>query len=86
VHGELSIQIKPENIDDIVKILSMFKMADGVGFEPTMGFHPCRFSRPVHSTALPPIRVGNRISPDEKEIKPQSTNRCGFSHMIAFYA
>ena len=31
-------------------------MADGVGFEPTMGSHPCRVSRPVHSTALPPIR------------------------------
>ena len=31
-------------------------MADGVGFEPTMGDNPCRFSRPVHSTTLPPIR------------------------------
>ena len=30
-------------------------MADGVGFEPTKGLHPCRFSRPVHSTALPPV-------------------------------
>ena len=30
-------------------------MADGVGFEPTKGFHPCRFSRPVLSTAQPPI-------------------------------
>ena len=25
-------------------------------FEPTKGFHPCWFSRPVHSTALPPLR------------------------------
>ena len=32
-------------------------MAEEVGFEPTMGFHPCRFSRPVHSTALPPLRL-----------------------------
>ena len=32
-------------------------MADGVGFEPTKGFHPCRFSRPVLSTAQPPIRL-----------------------------
>ena len=23
-----------------------------MGFEPTKGLHPCRFSRPVHSTAL----------------------------------
>ena len=36
------------------------KMADGVGFEPTMGLHPCRFSRPVHSTALPSLRICNR--------------------------
>ena len=32
-------------------------MAERVGFEPTKGFHPCWFSRPVHSTALPPLRV-----------------------------
>ena len=31
--------------------------ADGVGFEPTKGLHPCRISSPVHSTALPPIRL-----------------------------
>ncbi len=31
-------------------------MAERVGFEPTKGSHPCRFSRPVHSTALPPLR------------------------------
>ena len=28
-----------------------------VGFEPTMELPPCRFSRPVHSTALPPVQV-----------------------------
>ncbi len=32
------------------------KVADGVGFEPTGGFHLRRFSRPVPSTARPPIR------------------------------
>ena len=32
-------------------------MADGVGFEPTEGFHLRRFSRPVLSTAQPPIRL-----------------------------
>lgn len=31
-------------------------MADGVGFEPTKELPPCRFSRPVPSTARPPIR------------------------------
>ena len=32
-------------------------MAEKVGFEPTRGLHPCRFSRPVHSTALPLLRA-----------------------------
>lgn len=31
-------------------------MAEGVGFEPTVGFHLRWFSRPVHSTALSPFR------------------------------
>ncbi len=31
-------------------------MAEGVGFEPTKAVKPCRFSRPVHSTALPALR------------------------------
>jgi len=40
--------------------------ADGVGFEPTSRFRDCRFSRPVHSTALPPVRRGRRwFRPDE---------------------
>jgi hypothetical protein len=34
-------------------------MADEVRFELTMGSHPRRFSRPVHSTALPLIRLMN---------------------------
>ena len=32
-------------------------MADGVRFELTNSVKSRRFSRPVHSTALPPIRV-----------------------------
>ena len=32
-------------------------MAEGEGFEPSMDSRPCRFSRPVHSTALPPLRA-----------------------------
>ena len=31
-------------------------LADGVGFEPTRRSHACRFSRPVPSTARPPIQ------------------------------
>ncbi len=30
--------------------------AEGEGFEPPKGVNPCRFSRPVHSTALPPLQ------------------------------
>jgi hypothetical protein len=36
-------------------------MADGVGFEPTEGFHLRRFSRPVLSTAQSPIQQLNFI-------------------------
>ena len=32
-------------------------MAEGVGFEPTVGIHPQRFSRPSHSAALAPFRL-----------------------------
>ena len=31
-------------------------MAEEVGFEPTEGVNPRRFSRPVHSTTLPLLR------------------------------
>ena len=31
-------------------------MAEGEGFEPPVHFRARRFSRPVHSTALPPLR------------------------------
>ena len=36
------------------------EMAERVGFEPTDGINRRRFSRPVHSTALPPLRMGTR--------------------------
>ena len=32
------------------------QMAEGVGFEPTERSHAQRFSRPPHSTTLPPLR------------------------------
>ena len=35
----------------------LLQQTDGVGFEPTSDFRRCRFSRPVHSTALPPIQT-----------------------------
>jgi hypothetical protein len=38
-----------------VKTATNEGVADGVGFEPTRSLHPCRFSRPVPSTARPPI-------------------------------
>ena len=31
-------------------------MAEEEGFEPSEDFHPRWFSRPVHSTTLPPLR------------------------------
>ena len=36
-------------------IHGFYKMAEGRGFEPRKGLHPCWFSRPVHSTALPTL-------------------------------
>ncbi len=33
------------------------EMAEEVGFEPTVDFHLRRFSRPVHSTTLPLLRL-----------------------------
>ena len=41
-------------------------LADGEGFEPPDPFQGRRFSRPMQSTTLPPIRVGepdNRLRP-----------------------
>ena len=35
-------------------------MAEGVGFEPTNGLPHCRFSRPMLSTAQPPLQ-GNEL-------------------------
>ncbi len=35
------------------------RLAEREGFEPSRDVNPCRFSRPVHSTALPPLRTQN---------------------------
>ena len=39
----------------MIVCLGMHKMAEGQGFEPWMGVNPCRFSRPVLSTAQPTL-------------------------------
>ena len=40
----------------------VLRLAEGVGFEPTVGLHPRRFSRPMHSSTLPPLRAGAMVS------------------------
>ncbi len=37
-------------------LLNREKVAEGVGFEPTVGVNRRRFSRPVLSTTQPPLR------------------------------
>lgn len=52
------------NIRKGLIIETLSNMAEGVGFEPTVGVNPRRFSRPLHSTALPPLR---RVSEGPKD-------------------
>jgi hypothetical protein len=33
----------------------IFSKTEGEGFEPSNAFRRCRFSRPMHSAALPPL-------------------------------
>jgi hypothetical protein len=40
------------------------KSAEGVGFEPTEALRLQRFSRPPHSTALPPLRSNKHTALD----------------------
>ena len=46
-------------------------MAEEQGFEPWEDFHPRRFSRPVHSTTLPLLRLdlhnGAKLIQQEQE-------------------
>ena len=37
------------------RTLCLAQRAEGEGFEPSSGVNPKRFSRPPHSTALPPL-------------------------------
>src|SRR6266436_2582432 len=41
----------------MARCVSSNYLADGVGFEPTRPLRTCRFSRPVPSTARPPIHA-----------------------------
>jgi hypothetical protein len=38
-----------------------FSAAEGVGFEPTVGLHLLRFSRPSQSTTLAPLRFNRHV-------------------------
>ena len=42
---------------------AVLEMAEEERFELSVGANPRRFSRPVHSTALPPLRSRTQIIP-----------------------
>ena len=46
---------------------------EGVGFEPTVGFHLLRFSRPSQSTTLAPLLLRRNLRPTE--MHPASSRR-----------
>lgn len=49
-------------------------LADGVGFEPTVeGLLPRRFSRPLPSTARPPVPEGDKVALSGAGFKPEGT-------------
>ena len=52
-HPERPRAVRPARAD---RRLLDAQLAEGAGFEPAVRVHGLRFSRPVHSTALPPLR------------------------------
>jgi hypothetical protein len=53
----VELRLVVENRASLRRIADMpDSMAEGVGFEPTSDFRRCRFSRPVPSTARPPLQ------------------------------
>ena len=50
-------------------------VAEGVGFEPTSDFRRCRFSRPVPSTARPPLQA---IKPYKSKLFTSTEYRAAF--------
>ena len=61
--------------------------ADGVGFEPTMHFRACRFSKPVPSTTQPPIPWSTeaRVLRDAKETIPKAYHFLPFYQKMLWY-
>ncbi len=61
--------------------------AEGRGFEPPRRFHAERFSRPPHSTALPPLRSGLKPSVPSRAERPGEVavlgHRVSIAHAIA---
>src|SRR5690554_4370640 len=53
--SDLYPKLYPEKTEASNHAAYRSKMAEGQGFEPWKGVNPCRFSRPVHSTALPSL-------------------------------
>ena len=47
-------------------------MVEGVGFEPTVPMKVRRFSRPVHSAALSPLRIGSQAWTRTRDIRINS--------------
>ena len=50
-------------------MIGLEKVAERQGFEPWKDLHPCRFSRPVHSTTLPSLRQDEYTLPIKVLIK-----------------
>ena len=55
------VRIEAEQRDDRDGVATRHNEAEGVGFEPTVGLHLLRFSRPSQSTTLAPLLVVARL-------------------------
>ena len=55
--GQYFLGVKLQNLGSKEYGIRGFQIvAERQGFEPWKDLHPCRFSRPVHSTTLPSLR------------------------------
>ena len=77
---------------------SRIQMAEGEGFEPSYPRRGKRFSRPPHSTTLPPLRGGNGIlrmpgiyggelgirTPDAAQHRIHDFQSCAFDHSAIY--
>ena len=59
-------------------------MAEGTGFEPAMPLPTYLFSRQAHSTALPPLRRGARVSQRNRTVNKSNSNP-GVSETVKRY-